>query len=89
VLYAWAYLALALLGARWWWPLWRTLRAELRAAAEPMAALTYRRVAPQRAPPPIAEESRVPPQRVLAFRGVARRVAARRRFEGGFGRRGL
>jgi hypothetical protein len=38
---------------------------------------------------PIVDRSRVPLHRVLAFRGVTREGAARRRWEGGFGRRGL
>lgn len=34
----------------------------------------------------VPEHSRVPLNRVLAFRGVSRRVSARRRWQGGFGR---
>lgn len=85
---AWPLTILALLALPWWWPLWRTLLSDLwTAAGEPHSA-------PPPSPalrlgPPAVAGGRVPPNRLLAFQGVRRRVAARRRWEGGFGRRGL
>jgi hypothetical protein len=82
-------LALLLLTARWWLPLLAALLGDLRAASaaseawtDPEGELTSR-AAPARA------DSRIPLNRVLAFRGVARRVSARGRWQAGFGRRGL
>jgi hypothetical protein len=86
----WIYAALVVLSARWWWPLFQTLRVDLRRASDGFEAPpSVRRPDPRRAPAPLSVESRTPLVRVLAFRGVARRVAARRRWQGGFGRRGL
>ena len=84
------YLALAALSAPLWLPLVRTLLADLSMAGEPPEELAPRplavRASPVRA---IDADTRAPLNRVLAFRGVARRVESRRRWEGGFGRRGL
>jgi len=82
----WLALLLAVLTARWWWALGAALLEDLRTASEPPEALPRR---PRVPPAPFVAGSRVPPNRVLAFRGVARRVAARGRWEAGFGRRGL
>ena len=83
----WPLTLLALATVPWWWPVWRTLVDDLFAASEPDAARLPIAGAPL-GPPPRAE-SRVPLNRLLAFQGVRRRVAARQRWEGGFGRRGL
>ena len=91
VQHAWLYLLFGLLTARWWTAALTTLVADVRAAGaeaplpRPVPVRVDRRAAPARLP----EHGRVPPTRVLAFRGVARRVAARSRWEAGFGRRGL
>lgn len=78
--------ALVLTG-RGWLAVFESLRADLRAAGpdetERARVPAAARVAL------ISDDATVPLQRVLAFRGVARRVAARRRWEAGFGRRGL
>jgi hypothetical protein len=84
------YLLLAALSAPWWLPLLRVLLADLRVAGEPDEDTVPRsaslRASPLRA---VDADTRTPLNRVLAFRGVARRVESRRRWEGGFGRRGL
>ena len=84
------YLSLAVLSAPAWLPLVRALLDDLRVAGEPVEDDAPRpsalRASPVRA---IDAETRAPLNRVLAFRGVARRVESRRRWEGGFGRRGL
>lgn len=82
-----AYVAVALLTVRWWWPTLRVLRGDLeRAGGVP---LPPPRSDLRHAPLPLSEDARAPLVRVLAFRGVARRVTARRRWQAGFGRRGL
>ncbi|NOT29942.1 MAG: hypothetical protein HOP15_05775 [Planctomycetes bacterium] len=87
----WIYAALALATAHWWWAALAVLLRDLRAAGKQFES--PHALAPARAQrghsAPIEVESRTPLNRVLAFRGVARRVAARQRWEGGFGRRGL
>ena len=83
------YCTLALVTVRWWWPTLRALLADVdRAGARefPAAAPARHSV---RTPPPLDGDARTPLNRVLAFRGVAQRVAARGRWQGGFGRRGL
>lgn len=86
----WVYVALALATARWWWAVFVVLLRDLRAAGKtfesPQALASARAQRGHSAP--VGVESRTPLNRVLAFRGVARRVAARQRWEGGFGRRG-
>lgn len=86
----WLVLALAALSARWLWVLGATLLRDLDAASGASVHVT---VPPEDStlgrPTVVEAHSRVPLNRVLAFRGVARRVRARRRWEGGFGRRGL
>lgn len=84
------YVGFFVLSAPWWAPFVRALLADVkRAGDEPEA------VAPRLAPRPLAAprridaDTRTPLNRLLAFRGVAQRVAARRRWEAGFGRRGL
>ena len=84
---AWIYALLALATARWWWSAFRALLADLQRAGEPLERPPVRDGLPR--PLPLEAESRTPLNRVLAFRGVARRVAARQRWEAGFGRRGL
>ena len=84
---AWIYALLALLTARWWWSAFRALLEDVRRAGEPLEGPPVRDGLPR--PLPVGSESRTPLNRVLAFRGVARRVAARQRWEAGFGRRGL
>jgi hypothetical protein len=82
---------LALLGvllAPWWWPMGRALLEELAAASREPLELSPRAARPPNGPP-VWNDGRVPPNRVLAFQGVRRRIAARRRWEAGFGRRGL
>jgi len=86
----WIFVVFALLTARWWWALGAALLEDVRAASdevfvEPTVDSPF---GPAR-PLPVGSHSRVPLNRVLAFRGVARRVAARGRWEAGFGRRGL
>jgi hypothetical protein len=85
----WIALALAVLTARWWWAVGAALLEDLRKASEPFEALPERARVVRHGPMAVGERSRVPLNRVLAFRGVARRVSSRRRWEGGFGRRGL
>lgn len=84
---AWIYALLALLTVRWWWSAFRALLEELRRAGEPLERPPVREGLPRSLP--VEAESRTPLNRVLAFRGVARRAAARQRWEAGFGRRGL
>jgi hypothetical protein len=86
----WPLTLLALVLAPWWWPLAAALLADLRSAASdgsstPLASARAR----VRLAPTLAPEGRVPVNRLLAFQGIERRVAARRRWEAGFGRRGL
>lgn len=85
------YLTFAAVSAPLWWPLFRTLLADISAAGElpepdaPEASTRVRHLGLRA----VDADSRAPLHRKLAFQGVARRVAARRRWEGGFGRRGL
>lgn len=85
------YLALAAGSAPWWWPLLTSLLREVSAAGEAHEGEPQRKNVPAlpRAVRAVAPETRTPLNRVLAFQGVGRRVSARRRWEGGFGRRGL
>jgi len=85
----WIALALVVLTARWWWVLGAALLRDLEAASEPYGVLPATSEDSPSGRPTLDADSRVPLNRVLAFRGVARRVSARRRWEGGFGRRGL
>lgn len=86
---AWLLALFALLTWRWWLPVGRALLEDLRAASEEPGARPLPRTGAPLGPRPLAAESRVPPNRLLAFQGVRRRTAARRRWEAGFGRRGL
>lgn len=86
-------LVVAALTVRWWWTAFATLLADLRVAGEVGG---QEEATPARSPGlpeavrgALLAREHTPLQRQLAFRGVARRVAARRRWEGGFGRRGL
>lgn len=85
---AWIPLLLMALTWRWLRALARALWADLKVAMdapEPEDAVPARRALD--APALVDGHTRL--NRVLAFQGVARRVRARRRWEGGFGRRGL
>jgi hypothetical protein len=81
-------IALVLLAATWRW--WRALAAafldDLRAATSPPEVRLEARADGTPASEPVRA---APVNRRLAFRGVARRRAARRRWQAGFGRRGL
>jgi len=83
------YLVFFALNAPWWAPLVRALLADVRRAADEPEALPRLAPRPLGAPRLVDADTKAPLNRVLAFRGVARRVAARRRWEAGFGRRGL
>ena len=84
------YAVLAALGAPWWLPLFRVLLADVAQAGRSPEAGRAPVIAPRmEARRAIDADTRAPLNRVLAFRGVARRVAGRSRWEGGFGRRGL
>ena len=85
----WLPLALVALTARWWWALGAALLEDLHRAAESPEALPDPPRISRSRPTRVGAGSRVPLNRVLAFRGVAHRVTARRRWEAGFGRRGL
>lgn len=84
----WVPLVLIALTWRWLRALALALRDDLRASiesGEPEAPPPARRALAA----PALVDGHTPLNRVLAFQGVARRVRARRRWEGGFGRRGL
>lgn len=70
--------------APWAWRVLKALVAEAQAAADGPSStgLARRTVRP-------VNERTASAHRVLAFRGVQARVAARGRWEGGFGRRNL
>jgi len=76
----------AVLTLRWWLAAARAFLADLRVAGE----ATPEERAPGALRPPVdLARDRTPVNKQLAFAGVSRRAAARRRWEGGFGRRGL
>ena len=87
----WILAALALLTVRWWWAVLAVLVLDLRVAGEPREHLPALpdRLHASSAPSGVSPATRAPLNRVLAFRGVEQRVAARQRWEAGFGRRGL
>jgi len=88
----WIVLALVVVTARWWWAVGATLLDDLRAVSEyseAPSALPHEHSGNRWPRTVVLEDSRVPLNRVLAFRGVSRRRAARGRWEAGFGRRGL
>ncbi len=88
----WITLALLLVTARWWWAIGATLLDDLQAVSghsEALAELPDESSGSRWSRTVVYADSRVPLNRVLAFRGVPRRVQARRRWEAGFGRRGL
>lgn len=64
--------------------LWADLKASMDAPESEPAPRPRRPLAA-----PALVDGHTPLNRVLAFQGVARRVRARRRWEAGFGRRGL
>ena len=84
----WVPLLLIAFTWRWLLALARALRDDLLVAME---AAEPEPVPPARHPlaAPVVVDGHAPLNRVLAFQGVARRVRARRRWEAGFGRRGL
>jgi hypothetical protein len=86
---AFPFLLFSLLTARWWWVLARGLWSDLRAAGSHYPALGRPEAPSTRLAPEVVDTSRVPLNRLLAFQGVPLRRAARRRWEAGFGRRGL
>lgn len=85
----WLVALLVLATARWWWVAFRALVSDLWVAGEPFESRESAPVPRRRGPFAVLVPGRTPLNRVLAFRGVARRVAARERWEAGFGRRGL
>jgi len=90
----WVYAALALVTVRWWWAAFATLVADVHTAGRTTGgaagtATAFTPVVRPRGPRPVDPDARAPLNRVLAFRGVAHRVARRGRWQAGFGRRGL
>ena len=87
MLSVWLTLAFALVTARGCWAiataLVRDLQADSLPATDTEVLLEFQLGRPDQVGP------RVPLNRILAFGGVARRVAARGRWQAGFGRRGL
>jgi hypothetical protein len=85
----WLWLVFLLLTARGLRAIGSTLLDDLRADSPFLGVEASPDQSGQQPIASVRARARVPLNRVLAFRGVARRVAARRRWEGGFGRRGL
>jgi hypothetical protein len=83
------FLLFGLVTCRWWWHVGRTLLADLRTAGSPAPRVARPLASAPRLAPAVLATSRVPLNRLLAFQGVPHRIANRRCWEAGFGRRGL